>query len=308
MKSKTTVALLAALTTWPWMTASAAEGRNLSAMEGTWSARLSGGIETTLRLAPVEEGRISGFMCESYADGSTLAWSFGPEDEPGVVARVKFGVLEVRVRNGVNVFEIPKPGQSRIRYRARNQGDSGPFIKTRLRRTNKSTCADRLRSRADARLEPAPEREDNPLIGEWSGVWRNRVVDEIQITDIGSWGRTRGVFCEVIWNGAAFRFWDLDDRRIRARRTRDGKKTVVTWKRKRAKWALRREKSYRFEVVPSGYGTHWVVQSWRYGAEQDELTMNRGSRGARGCLARIRPGAVSGWVAGPPVETEETSR
>ena len=31
-------------------------------------------------------------MCVTCADGGPLAWRFSPEDEPGVVAEVKFGV------------------------------------------------------------------------------------------------------------------------------------------------------------------------------------------------------------------------
>ena len=286
----------------------AAQGQHLGAMEGTWSTRLSGGVEATLRLLPVEEDRISGFMCEASEDGSTLAWSFGPDDEPGVVARVKFGVLEVRLGKSVNVFEIPKPGQNRIRYRARNHGDGGPFVKTRLRRTNRSTCADRLIARADAHPEHATQREGSPLIGEWYGMWRNGVIDELQITDIGSWGVTRGVFCELIWNGVAFRFWDLHDRRIRALRTRSGDKHIVTWTRKPARWALRHEKKYLFEVVPSGDAASRAVQSWRYRAKKNRLKMTRGSIGARGCLSRIH--LTKGPERGThrPAQTENANR
>ena len=278
-------------------------------MVGTWSGRLKSGIHGTLRLLPVEEGRITGFMCVTYADGSTLAWSFSPEDEPGVVGEVKLGVLQVRQNKRTYVFEIPKPGQERIRYRARRDGEPHPFAKGRLRRTNSTTCADRLISRADAHLKPVPEDKDNPLIGEWSGLWRNGVIDEIQITDIGSWGATRGVFCELVSHGTAFRFWDLHDRRIGARRTRKGDEPVVTWKRKPAKWALRYEKKYRFEVVRPDYGQSWAVQSWRYGAKKrNKLTMISGSYRARGCLARIRPLPDSAGTVRVPVNTEEMDR
>ena len=187
----------------------------------------------------------------------------------------------------------------------------GRLLKTRLRRTNKSTCADRLISRLDAHFEPlerAMRREDSLLIGEWYGVWRNGVIDELQITDIGSWGVTRGVFCELIWNGAAFRFWDLHDRRIGARRTRKGDKQIVTWTRKPARWALRHKKKYRFEVVPSGDGASRVVQSWRYRAKKNKLTMARGSIGARGCLSRIRPTTGPGRSAHGPAQTENQDR
>ena len=261
-----------------------------------------------MRVLPVKEGRISGFMCFDHADGSTLAWGFSPEDEPGVTAQLKFGVLEIRRDKHVYVFEIPNPGQERIRYRARRQGQGRPFLKTRLRRTSSATCADRLISRANAHLEPVVEREDSPLIGEWSGVRGNGVIDEVQISGIGSWGRTRGVFCEVISDGTAFRFRDLHDRRIGARRTRKDDKLVVTWKRRPAKWALRYEKKYRFEVVPSGYGQSWAVQSWRYCKKGSEVKMIRGSSRARGCLARIRPSVDSGWTVRAPVRTEDPHR
>ena len=269
-------------------------------MVGTWSGQLKSTVRGTLRLLPVEEGRIEGFVCVTYADGSTLAWSFSPEDEPGVVAQVKFGVLQIRQHKRTYTFEIPKPGQDRIRYRARRDGEPYLFAKGRLRRTERTTCADRLLSRADADLEPVPEDEDNPLIGEWSGLWGNGVIDEIQITEIGSWGVTRGVFCELVSNGTAFRFWDLDDRRIGARRTRKGDKPTVAWTRKPARWALRYEKRYRFEVVRVHYGKSWAVQSWRYGAKKRErLTMvprklprarMPGEDSALGRFGRVRSG------------------
>ena len=307
MRKQTTAALVVAVIASTWAIPSVVQGVDLSAMEGTWSGVRGGGIQRTLRVLPVEEGRISGFMCVEYADGSTVAWGFSPEDEPGVVARLKFGVLEVRRDKSVYIFETPKPGQDRIRHRARNQGESKPFLKMRLRRTNSSTCADRLISRANAHLEPVAEREDSPLIGEWSSSG-NGVIDEVQISDIGSWGRTRGVFCQVIWDGTAFRFWDLHDRCIGARRTRKDDKLVVTWKRRPAKWTLRYEKKYRFEVVPSGYGQSWAVQSWRYGKKGSEVTMIRGSSRARGCLARIRPSVDSGWTVRAPARTEDPHR
>ena len=286
-----------------------ADATDLSAMVGAWSGQLKSTVHGTFRLLPVEEGRISGFMCVTHADGSTFALSFSPEDEPGVVAQVKFGVLQIRQDKRAYTFEIPKPDQSRIRYRARRDGEPHLFAKGRLRRTERTTCADRLISRADAHLEPAPQDEDNPLIGEWSGLWRNGVIDEIQITEIGSWGVTRGVFCELVSNRTAFRFWDLDDRRIGARRTRKGDEPAVAWKRKPAKWALRYEKKYRFEVVRPDFGQSWAVQSWRYGAKKrGRLTMTRGSYQERGCLARIRPLPDSAGTVTGPVNTEEANR
>ena len=305
MKRHTGAALFVILTASPWATPNAGRGVDLSAMEGSWTGRRGGGIQVTLRVQATEDGRISGFMCMEHADGSTVAWGISREDEPRVVARVKFAVLEVRTDYRVYVFEIPKPGQQRIRHRARKHGEGRAFLKMRLKRTDRSTCADRLVSRADAHLEPVAEREDNPLIGEWSGLRRNGDFDEIQIADFGSWGVTRGVFCEVIWNRTAFRFWDLDDRRIGARKTRKGDKLTVTWKRKPAKWALRYEKKYRFEVLPSGYQ---AVQRWRYGAKTNEVTMTRGTYGTRGCLARIRPSGNSGWAGRAPTPTDDAQR
>ena len=309
MRKQTAAALFVAVTASTGATPSIVQGVDLSAMEGTWGKRLGGGIQAALRVLPVEEGRISGFMCSEHADGSTFAWGFSPEDEPGVIAQLKFGVLEVRQGKRTYVFEIPKGGQQRIRVRARRQGEGAPFLKTRLRRTNSATCADRLISRAAAHLEPVANRDDSPLIGEWSGVWGNRVIDEIQITDIGSWGRTRGVFCELVSNGTAFRFWDLDDPRIRAQRRRSGDKLIVTWKRSPAKWALRHEKKYRFELVPSNNpGQSRAVQSWRYGAKKrGRVTMTRGSYPG-GCLERIRPSVDSGWTVRAPAQTGDADR
>ena len=281
---------------------------DLSAMVGTWTARLAGGVRGTLRVFPVSDGRISGFICVEYADGSTLAWSFSPEDEPGTIARVKFGVFEVRRPRHTYVFEIPRPGQHRIRVRARRQGEGREFVKTRLRRTTGATCTDRLISRADAHLEPVARRDDSPLIGEWIGVWPNGVIDQIRITDIGSWGRARGVFCELVSKGTAFRFWDFADPRIRTQRRRTGDTLVVTWKRSPAKWALRREKRYRFEVASDDAGEHSAVQSWRYGAnKRDKLSMTRRSPPG-GCLARIRPSGDSGWTPRVPTHTQDDGR
>ena len=294
-----------------WTAPRAAQAADLNPMVGTWTKRLSGGIQWTLRVLPVNanEGGINGFMCVEYADGSTLAWGFSPQDEPGVVARVKFGVLEVRRDEWTYVSEIPKAGQQRIRHRARWHGAGGAFLKTRLRRTDNATCADRLLSRAEAHFEPAANPDDNPFIGEWSGLWRNGVIDEIQITDIGSWGRTRGVFCEIVDNRTAFRFWDLDDPRIRAHRKRRGDELSVTWKRGPAKWALRHEKKYRFEWYPGGIpGERWIVQTSRYRTQKNELAMTRGSYRARGCLARIRPLADSARSVQAPRPTEDAGR
>lgn len=309
MRKLTTAALVAAVTASTWTIPSVVQGADLSAMVGTWSARLSGGIRGTLRVLPVRDGRLSGFMCVEFADGSTLVWGFSPEDEPGTIARVKFGVLEVQRPRRTYVFEIPKAGQQRIRHRARRQGEPGAFVKTLLRRTNSVTCADRLISRADVHLEPVAKRDDNPLVGEWTGVRGNGVIDQIRITAIGSWGRTRGVFCELLSKGTAFRFWDLDDPRIRAQRRRSGDKLIVTWKRSPAKWALRHEKKYRFEWVRSGNpGQNSVLQSWRYGAKKrEEVTMTPGNP-AGGCLARIRPSGDSRWAARIPVQTDDAHR
>ena len=309
MRKQATVALLVAVAATAGAAPGTAEGTDLSAMVGTWSGQLKSTVHGTFRLLPVEEGRIAGFMCTTHADGSTFAWSFSPEDEPGVVAQVKFGVLQIRQDRRIYAFEIPKPGQDRIRYRARRDGEPNPFAIGRLRRTERTTCADRLISRADAHLEPVPEDEDNPLIGEWSGLWGNGVIDEIQITEIGSWGVTRGVFCELVSNRTAFRFWDLDDRRIGARRTRKGEEPVIAWKRVPARWALRYEKKYRFELVRSDYGQSWAVQSQRYGSKKrNELTMTRGSYRAGRCLARIRPLPDSAGTVRVPVNTEEMNR
>ena len=286
-----------------------AEGTGLSAMVGTWRGQIKSTVHGTLRLMPVEEGRVAGFMCTAHADGSTFAWSFSPEDEPGVVARVKFGVLQVRRDRRTYTFEIPKPGQDRIRYRVRRDGEPNLFAKGRLRRTERTTCADRLISRADAHLDRMPEDEDSPLIGEWSGLWGNGVIDEIQITEIGSWGVTRGVFCELVSNRTAFRFWDLDDRRIGARRTRKGDEPALAWTRKPARWALRHEKRYRFEVERPSSGQIRAVQSWRYGGKRrGRLTMTRGTYQERGCLARIRPSGDSARIVVLPVNTEEMNR
>lgn len=305
----TTAALFAAIATATWTIPSVVEGVDLSAMEGTWSARMGGGVRGTLRVLPVRDGRVSGFMCAEFADGSTLAWGFSPEDEPGTIARVKFGVLEVRRPRHTYVYEIPKAGQQRIRFRARSQGEPNPFAKTRLRRTYSATCADRLISRADAHLEPAANRDAIPLVGEWTGVWPNGVIDQIRITAIGSWGRTHGVFCELFGQETAFRFWDLDDPRIRAQRRRSGDKVIVSWKRSPAKWALRHEKKYRFEWVPSGKPEqNSALQSWRYGTKKrGKVTMTPGNHAA-GCLARIRPSEHSRSIFHTPVQTEDAHR
>ena len=304
-----TAALLLAVAATSGTAAGTAEGTDLSAMVGAWSGQLKSSVHGTFRLLPIEEGRIAGFVCMTHADGSTFAWSFSLEDEPGVVAQVKFGVLQIRQDRRTYTFEIPKPEQDRIRYRARRDGEPNHFAKGRLRRTERPTCADRLIPLADAHLEPVPEDEDNPLIGEWSGLWRNGVIDEIQITEIGAWGVTRGVFCELVSNRTAFRFWDLDDRRIGARRTRKGDEPAVAWKREPAKWALRYEKRYRFELVRPDFGQSWTVQSWRYGAKKrGRLTMTRGTYQARGCLARIRTSADSAATVAFPAHTEETNR
>ena len=310
MRKRAGAALLLATAVTAGTVPGTGEATDLSAMVGTWSGRIVSAVHGTLRLLPVEEGRITGFLCTAHTDGSIFVVSFSPQDEPGVVAQVKFGVLQIRQGRRTYVFEVPKPGQDRIRYRVRRDGERYPFAKGRLRRNERTTCADRLISRADAHLEPVPEDEDNPLVGQWSGLWGNGVVDEIQITDIGSWGVARGVFCEVVANRTAFRFWDLDDRRIGARRTHKGDEPAIAWKRGDAKWALRHEKRYRFEIVrPDFAGQAWAEQSWRYGArKRGRLTMTRGTYQARGCLARIRPVADSSWTVPVPVNTEEMNR
>ena len=310
MSKNTGAALLLAIAVTAGTVPGTGEAADLSAMVGTWSGRIKSAVHGTLRLLPVEEGRITGFLCTTHTDGSTFAVSFSPQDEPGVVAQVKFGVLQIRRNRFTYALEIPKPGQDRIRYRARRDGEPNSLAKGRLRRTKRTTCADRLIARADAHLEPVPEDEDNLLIGQWSGLWGNGVIDEIQITEIGSWGVPRGVFCEVVANRTAFRFWDLDDRRIGARRTRKGDEPAIAWKRVPARWALRYEKKYRFEIVrPNHQGQPWAMQSWRYGAKKRErLTMTRGTYQARGCLARIRPVGDSSWTVPVPVNTEEMNR
>ena len=304
-----TVALFAAATASALTVPSVVQAVDLSAMEGTWSTRLTGDVRGTLRVLPVRDGPVSGFICVEYADGSTLAWGVRADDERGTIARVKFGVLEVRRPRHTYVFEVPKPGQDRIRVRVRRQGEGRPFVKTRMRRVTGATCADRLVSRADAHLEPVASRDDSPLIGEWTGVWANGVIDQNGITGLGSWGRTRGIFCELISKGSAFRFWDLDDPRIRAQRRRSGDNLVVTWKRNPAKWALRREKKYWFEVVASSdAGEHSAVQSWRYGAKKrGKVAMIPGSPSG-GCLERVRPSGESGWTRRAPAHTQDDGR
>ena len=112
MRKQTTAALVVAVIASTWAIPSVVQGVDLSAMEGTWSGVRGGGIQRTLRVLPVEEGRISGFMCVEYADGSTVAWGFSPEDEPGVVARLKFGVLEVRETNQCTYSKPLSPGRT----------------------------------------------------------------------------------------------------------------------------------------------------------------------------------------------------
>ena len=224
------------------------EAREVNTLLGSWSGSASGGTKFALTVADIDpNGRVAGTICSTIADGSVYGLTFSPEDEfYGVKARAKYGVLAVQAWNGLAyTYSPPPPGKATIKQAVRRTG-SNAKKRLPLKRATKPTCAEEIVPRMDAVTQPVRRTAEQPLIGEWSGVWNNGPLNEVQIRKIDKRGRVTGVFCENVGTGG-LRFWRFEDRQINAR-ARGKERQRIVWIRNAAKIDERHE-----EVNRSGY-------------------------------------------------------
>ena len=267
---------------------STSEGNDVTGLLGSWSGNASGGTKIALTVTDIApNGRVAGTICWKMADGSVFGLTFSPEDEfYGVKARVKYGVLAVQIWDDfAYTYSPPQPRRTTISHSVRRKG-SNRRIRRKLKRATKPTCAAEIVARRDAVTQPVRRSPQHPLIGEWSGVWDDGPLNEVQIRNIDGKGRVTGVFCENVGSGG-IRFWRFEDRRINAR-ARGKEKQRIVWIRRSAKYALAKNTRYTLGL-PLELDTNHVTQVvGTHKRNGRSLTMKRGAT-ARGCLSRVAP-------------------
>ena len=268
------------------------EAREVNTLLGSWSGSASGGTKFALTVADIDpNGRVAGTICSTIADGSVYGLTFSPEDEfYGVKARAKYGVLAVQAWNGLAyTYSPPPPGKATIKQAVRRTG-SNAKKRLPLKRATKPTCAEEIVPRMDAVTQPVRRTAEQPLIGEWSGVWNNGPLNEVQIRKIDKRGRVTGVFCENVGTGG-LRFWRFEDRQINAR-ARGKERQRIVWIRNAAKYGLAKSTRYTLSLQP-GLGTNQLtLVVGNHKRKVRSLTMKRGAH-ARGCLSRVTQQQVS---------------
>ena len=261
------------------------------AMTGTWTNRSNKAGQVALRIDEDRGGaRVRGLICAKHSGGRVTATWF-PDRHGGAEAAVRTNEDEIEIFETTGDWETThmlrtEPNQpNRVLYQYVRDGDAeGESAgETKLRRTSKKTCAQALRTPAGDDNAPASGEAGHGLLGEWSGTNRaTETVTEVRIERIKGNDRAVGLICQRTGPNS-IRYWNLNHRRIKARRQND---STIRWERKKRTHAVEND-THESLVLSESAGQELLAHILRVKGAKTETTVMRRGRASEGCLAYI---------------------
>ena len=252
------------------------------AFAGAWKGidHLGTTIETVIERVD-SYGRVTGTGCSEYANGS-LSWQ--TLDKAKFVNGDRVTLMNGKVR--MTLMMDGAQGVETIRT-----WPSGWQRRTPMEPMSGRGCNERFTVGAAA--EPVAERqeEDAPIMGAWSGRWKNGNLVELAIEAVGQDGALTGRYCTKRRSGA-LQLWDLGaDGPFKGTLGKKGKKARMT-----IPWGQGNRDEFEFRLKGNDKVT--MKHTARAGTNKQKVSTLQMTRGASvgGCLVNTtsRPGADQG--------------
>ena len=241
---------------------------------GAWKAINHRGatMETVVKRVDAD-GRVAGTGCSEYPNGS-LAWrTLG---EATFVNGDRITLMNGKVRMTLMMDATHEGGAQTILTWPKGWQWRAPTQPMESR-----GCNERFTALATAGGAVERQPDDAPIVGAWSGKWKNGSVGELGIEAVGDDGALTGRYCTKTTDGV-LRVWDIgSDGRFEATLGKKGKKALMT-----IPWGDGNRNELEFRM--KGADKLTLKHKERAGTSKQKVTtlkMTRGTSG-NGCLLR----------------------
>ena len=244
------------------------------AFVGAWKGfnHLGATIETVIeRVDP--EGNVAGTGCTEYPNGA-LAWR--TLDEATFVNGDRITLMNGNVR-----MTLMMNGTQREAAETILTWPNGWQRQVPMQSMSTRGCNERFMMGATAGGVVERQADDSPIVGAWSGTWKNGTVAELAIEAVEDTGALTGRYCTKRTSGV-LRVWDLGaDGPFKGTLGKKGKKVLMT-----IPWGEGNRDELEFRLK----GTDKVTMKYkeRAGTSKQKVTTLKMTRGASedGCLRR----------------------
>ena len=241
---------------------------------GAWKGIDPRGVTLEAVIERVDaDGSVAGIGCREYANGS-LAWR--TLDSATFENGDRITVMNGNVRTTLMMDAMREGAEEIVQT-----WPSGWQSRTSVQPMQPGGCAERFTALAGAGNIVERPPDDAPIVGAWSGKWKNGSISELVIESVADDKAFSGRYCEK-WTSGVLQLWDIGvDRPFQGTLDKKGKKARLTipWE-----GGNRNELEFRLK------GTDKVTMKRKERADtnRQKVTTLKMTRGASedGCLLR----------------------